>query len=287
LEEPVCEDLIYPYSKVSRLAKETASVVLTGEGADEFLHGYRYYQFLHNYGGIFKKIPKTIRNWIYSLLMRKDLVENAKLRILAALLRNTTAEMAIQWSTMIPSWEMRELLCEPPSFSIQDLFSNAVAECTDEKMIPSFLDHKYRLVDYILMRTDKMSMQVALETRSPFLDYRVVEYMVRLPIQYKNYDGMNKILLRRAYKGFLPSQIIDRRKKPFAAPINTWLYNLSMRYFSNSSLVKDSIITQRGLSRYLIFDKDNKAIHSKKLLSLLILEIWYRTFFQNEREHFN
>jgi asparagine synthase (glutamine-hydrolysing) len=278
LDEPVSETLIYPYNKISRLAKHTASVVLTGEGADEFLHGYRYYSVLNQYRRTFDRLPGRIRAAIGAVLSRTDIVENTKVRILAALLRNSEPERVVQWSTIIPESERRRLTGYYGGASVDSFFENLVPSSLDRACVASFLEHRYRMVDYILMRTDKMSMETALECRSPFLDYRVVEFMTRLPKQYKAQGGVEKAFLRKAFAGDIPAEILNRRKKPFAAPIHSWLGPLTRRYLVGSELVRDGVLDARAVASYLSFDRDGRARHAIKVWLLLMLEVWYRHY---------
>lgn len=278
LDEPVNETLIYPYNKVSRLAKQTASVVLTGEGADEFLHGYRYYSVLDQYRRTFDRLPGPVRAAIGAVVSRTDIVENTKVRILAALLRNSEAERVVQWGTIIPEPERRRLTRYAGGTRVDSFFESLVPATLDRSSVASFLEHRYRMVDYILMRTDKMSMETALECRSPFLDYRVVEFMTRLPKRYKNPDGVAKYFLRKAFAGDVPGEILDRGKKPFAAPIHSWLGPLTKRYLVQSELVRDGVLDGSAVAVYLSFDRDGRAVHAIKLWLLLMLEVWYRHY---------
>src|SRR5262249_12414386 len=87
----------------------------------------------------------------------------------------------------------------------------------------SYLDLKVRLAELLLMRVDKVTMSCGVEAREPFLDYRLVEYLMPLPRSLKPMRWEPKRLLKRAASGLVPREIIRRPKQAFAAPVNVWL----------------------------------------------------------------
>ena len=86
----------------------------------------------------------------------------------------------------------------------------------------TYIDLNLRLPELLLMRVDKMSMGVSLETRVPFLDHRFVEYSFSIPPKIKTQDGILKSILKKSVRGIIPDEIIDREKQGFAAPVDEW-----------------------------------------------------------------
>jgi asparagine synthase (glutamine-hydrolysing) len=86
----------------------------------------------------------------------------------------------------------------------------------------TYLDLKYRLPELLLMRVDKMSMAVSLEGRVPFLDHKFVELAMSIPSQMKLKGGTSKYLLKKALRGVIPDEIIDRKKQGFGVPVYEW-----------------------------------------------------------------
>ena len=80
----------------------------------------------------------------------------------------------------------------------------------------------FYLTDNILTKLDKSSMAHSLETRSVFLDNDLVDFIRKLPIQYKIKNGNRKIILKKAVKKILPKTILNRKKKGFGVPISSW-----------------------------------------------------------------
>ena len=86
----------------------------------------------------------------------------------------------------------------------------------------TYIDLHLRLSELLLMRVDKMSMGVSLETRVPFLDHKLVEYAFSIPTDIKTKDGILKYILKKSVRGIIPDEIIDREKQGFAAPVDEW-----------------------------------------------------------------
>ena len=100
--------------------------------------------------------------------------------------------------------------------------------------------HNYMLS--ILMRQDKMSMAASIESRVPFLDFRIIEFANSLPTHFKNRGFTTKKILKRIAKSYLPDEIVHRRKSGFGVPLDRWLRN------------------ERGMGRYLISISKNPLL---------------------------
>jgi asparagine synthase (glutamine-hydrolysing) len=87
----------------------------------------------------------------------------------------------------------------------------------------TYLDLRLRLPELLLMRIDKMSMGASLEARVPFLDHRLVALVLSIPTKMKASDGELKRVLRRAVRGLIPDELIDRPKQGFRVPVEEWL----------------------------------------------------------------
>jgi asparagine synthase (glutamine-hydrolysing) len=89
----------------------------------------------------------------------------------------------------------------------------------------SYLDLNLRLPELLLMRVDKMTMGVSLEGRVPFLDHKFVELGMSIPERMKTKNGTLKHMLKKAVRGVIPDEIIDRPKQGFGVPVHEWLFD--------------------------------------------------------------
>jgi len=101
-----------------------------------------------------------------------------------------------------------------------------------------YIELKQRLPELLLMRADKMSMAQGIEAREPFLDHKLVEFMLNVPGNLKFKNNTTKYLLKKICRGILTDEIIDRKKIGFAAPTFRWLNN--GKYFPTYFLTKST-----------------------------------------------
>ncbi len=117
------------------------------------------------------------------------------------------------------------------------------------------------LPDDILVKVDRSSMAHGLEARCPFLDINVVDFVRRIPSSFKLRGGITKYLLKKAVRGLIPDEIIDRPKKGFGVPIGRWFQSGDLRFTSNSSpsLLNWEWINRR-LSEHQAGKRDDRAM---------------------------
>jgi asparagine synthase (glutamine-hydrolysing) len=145
-----------------------------------------------------------------------------------------------------------------------------------------YVDVKTYLVDDIMTKVDRMSMAVSLEAREPLLDHRLLEFAATVPSSLKLKNGRSKYLLRRLLERRLPAAIVNRPKQGFAVPVGDWLRG------PLAPLVDDLLLDGRFRMRGIFDDgavarlwRDHRrgiADHPHRLWSLLMLELWFRTF---------
>lgn len=287
VDEPVAEALLAPFSELCRLAREHVTVVLSGEGADEFLYGYRYYGLEH-LRHRFSTLPRSVR-----ILGRRGLAGTGSsgqlVRALAYCLQDSPLEGLLSWSTLCSQSMRSELYGD----AVGNEFRNGKsAELVHEALGPPAgrgvdvapgMDSRYRMVDYILSKNDKLSMAFGLEIRSPFLDHRIVEFLARVPAKHKLSGFEGKRLLRHVAARILPREVAERRKKPFAAPVADWLAPMCAKYLASSTLASDGVLRADALLE-LQSERNGNSAGQDRLWAVLVAEIWYRLFIRQERD---
>src|SRR5262249_18701226 len=136
------------------------------------------------------------------------------------------------------------------------------------------------LVDDILVKADRASMLASLEVRAPFLDTDVVEFALRLPWRTKISLGKTKRVLKRALKGLVPDEILQRPKKGFGIPVARWIRGplrpLFEDLFSESSLTQSGILEPTAARALLSRHLSGEADLRKPLWTLAMLLLWQR-----------
>ncbi|MBC7381816.1 MAG: asparagine synthase (glutamine-hydrolyzing) [Bacteroidia bacterium] len=220
-DEPFGDYSGYPTMYVSKMAKKHVTVVQSGDGGDEIFGGYEPYSRAIIIDRV-RLIPAFLRKTFLNILNKQN---SSKLRpvkeaLKLSLLKNENfisdfldneryiSESFKKWS----SERLKECL---------DLTNNNLSEG-----LRMFDLLYYSLADKYLTKVDKASMYNSIEVRSPFLDYRLIEFSLRIPTELKCSINNNKILLKEYFENNLPnipSGIIHRKKQGFTPPLRDWI----------------------------------------------------------------
>jgi asparagine synthase (glutamine-hydrolysing) len=235
-DEPIADPVCVPVYYVSKLARDNGVIVCqVGEGADELFWGYPGWktslrlQHLNDLplSGFFKKLGMGAlrvmvkeQSFYYELLRRglaglplfwggaEAFTEVQKQRLLSPRLQRRFAGYS-SWEALAP---------------IHRRFQEMAWE-TSHLHWMSYLDLNLRLPELLLMRVDKMSMGVSLEGRVPFLDHKFVELALSIPTAVKTKNGDLKHILKKAVRGLIPDELIDRPKQGFGVPVYEWFFD--------------------------------------------------------------
>lgn len=223
-DEPFFDSSAFPVMAVSRLARQHVTVSLSGDGGDELFGGYHYYQIAQKLNYFFQ-LPLKVRWGIASMV---GLLPQHQYKLLSGALRQPDRAAAFAFSRSIVK-DFGNVLTPvliARTNSISALFSEA-SSIFPKDLHPSEqgmrLDAFYTLPDDYLQKVDVASMAFSLESRDPLLDQDLVEWSMRLPIQWKLRSGVNKYLLRKLAYRYVPREILDRPKQGFGVPIDSWL----------------------------------------------------------------
>jgi asparagine synthase (glutamine-hydrolysing) len=147
-----------------------------------------------------------------------------------------------------------------------------------ERMI--YFELKQRLAELLLMRVDKVTMSTSIESRVPYLDHRFVEFAMSIPEQVKVRNHLTKAVLKRAVRGLIPDNIIDRPKQGFSAPASEWLRKeLAAEARScllDGEMVKRGYFNREFVKGLLDTHQFGPADHGVELWNLYNLEMWHR-----------
>jgi len=286
-EEPIAEPTIPALSYLSNLASKHVKVVLSGQGADEPMAGYKRYKgekLLSEYQKILAMLPlnllvkmfpksSTLERGVYSSQFSNELD-----RFIGIYTLFTPAlKQQLFRPDMLHLMEEEQHSFFARSYSLTDPSADSLSKLL-------FLDTRSMLPDNLLLFNDKMTMASSIENRVPFLDIDLINFIESLPIKMKLRGQTGKYIHRKAAKEWLPDTIINRKKRGFETPVGDWfkkeladslidLVDSSdsiSRQFFNVSFIKE-MISQHGR---------HKKDYRKHLFILLSLELWYKNFYQ-------
>jgi len=240
--EPFADPSQIPMFLISEMAHNHVTVGLSGDAGDELFAGYNRYLLTDKYWRHLNKLSPSGRHLIsesierfspdqlnsiflsvQKILPTKHQQANIgeKLHKVSIALKAQTSDELYQ--TMVSRWQNPEELVLGTN-RYQALINNSIYSNTDNiihGMMAS--DTTSYLPDDILCKVDRASMFAGLESRSPFLDHRVVEFAWSLPLGYKIKNGVGKSILRDVLYKYVPKNLIDRPKMGFGVPISDWL----------------------------------------------------------------
>ncbi len=233
-DEPFADASALPTWRVCQLARETVTVALSGDGADEAFAGYRRYKFQHAEERVRGMLPSGLRAPVFGTLgkfyPKADWAPQwmrAKSTFLN-LARDGNAAYARSVGVTPP--ELRAMLytdgfhraLQGHRAEGRYIQTMADAPARDPLDRAQYADFKIWLPGDILTKVDRTSMNVGLEAREPLLDYRLVEFGARLPVNYRIQGGEGKWLMKKTMEGHLPHNILYRPKMGFVTPISSW-----------------------------------------------------------------
>lgn len=286
MDEPVTESAALSLYFLSKLTKETVTVVLSGEGSDEIFAGYDLYKYML----VIERLRSVIGQDASSLisdLAGKIGVKNKVTKYLAMVEKPIDK----RYKGISTYEEYHKKLLYRPEFQqhlsnigdttatdkfLQDLFKETEDKDVISRML--YFDIKTWLVDDLLIKADRMSMAASLELRVPFLDYRLVEFAATIPSHYKVRNNQGKYILKKMMEGLLPNNIISRKKMGFPTPLKMMFENDLSDYASDLLLSDNARIanyfTKERVSQLMNEHTSKQHDHHRILWQLVVLEEW-------------
>jgi asparagine synthase (glutamine-hydrolysing) len=251
-DEPHGDSADFPQHLISEMTAKSVKVALVGDGGDELFFGYgHYFSYWHT--------RKIVR--LYNMLFSSQF---------GAHLRKVT---------VFPKRLRRSLWKKPGSFTpepidtlIKDFKGNDIQKI-------NLFDLTTLLPGQLLTKVDQASMMHSLETRTPFLDHHLAEFVFNLPDAYKADRSTGKLILKDLLAEIMPRAFVDRKKQGLGAPVRMWLQELGMQAYIEKKLgigarlfefLREDSIAKLIQSAYT--RQDPKAYY--QLWVLLCLELW-------------
>jgi asparagine synthase (glutamine-hydrolysing) len=287
-DEPFADASALPTWRVCQLARETVSVALSGDGADEAFAGYRRHRFQHAEERIRSMLPMAIRTPTFATLGKfypKADWAPQMLRAKTTFLNLArSGEEGYARSVAVLTGDVRNSLYSAEfkgnifGYRAEDRYIRAMqqAPARDALDRAQFADLKIWLPGDILTKVDRTSMNVSLEAREPLLDYRLIEFAARLPVSMRLRGSQGKWLLKKTMESHLPRDILYRPKMGFVTPISAWfrgvLSNDAEAVIKTSSLSKRGWFDRERLETSLADHRTGIADHGRMLWQLVMLD---------------
>ena len=271
---------IFPLSKILHIAKNNVTVVLEGQGADELLGGYIPDAFPIYFLELVKKFRLiTALNEliafakVYSLKMAFMIyVRESNLKFIKRLYYKISGIETFYCGKLKQYSDLSDYPVEPAGFD------NRVNEHL-------FKAHTGTLVS-LLHYGDAISMSHSIESRQPYLDYRLVEFVFTLPSGFKLHNGQGKYLHRLAMKGIVPDYIINNPVKlGFDSPLSELFVRdgeeSAMAILLSDRCINRGLFSKQALIKAFNEQKSGRKNHSRLLFRMLNVELWFREFIDN------
>jgi asparagine synthase (glutamine-hydrolysing) len=297
LDEPIADSACLTTYLVSKLARESVTVILSGVGGDELFGGYRrylgdgvrrWYQFL----------PGPVRRKLLPALLKhvpqdRGTAWKDYARYAAAFVKTSEQEPAARYMSYVTLFSQQvqsDLLVNaakngsngenPAAKALQHYF----ARCSDSDSLNRIIyaDLKTSLPDDLLALTDRMSMAASVECRAPLVDYELLELASRMPSSLKVRGLTMKYLLKKAVAPWLPREVIERKKRGFGAPVGAWLRN-DLKPLTKD-LLSEEQVRRRGLFHWpavqaiLQSHDEQRSDNTDHVFALIALEVWCRIY---------
>jgi len=273
--EPISSTSPYAQYKVMKLAHGKVVVTLDGQGADEELAGYHYF-----FGFYFKdllihgQIARLCSEMYYYLKVHYSLM-GIKSFLFFMLPQNLRTKARVNEKGYLKT-----------DFVNQFKNSNSIAGnlYSSKSLKDSLLDHFEYKLEHLLKWEDRNSMWFSLESRVPFLDYRLVEKTLATSGDWKIRKGMAKYILREAMNGILPEKIRSRRDKiGFGTPQDEWFrepvwQNIVNEVLRSESFMARNLINPVAAHKLYQNHLNQKVNAANEIWKWVHLELWFREF---------
>lgn len=296
-DEPFSDSSQIPTYLLSKLTKQHVTVCLSGDGGDELFGGYNRYAWAESIWDSQQHIPGWLRrissqiigsireeSWTraYSDMMRllgarpRHRNFGQKMQKLSSILAASSFEEV--YLQLISHWRGDDVIAGLGSVQHPRVLDILKSQNLDnvEKMM--FADTKTYLPDDIMVKVDRASMAVSLETRAPYLDHELIELMWSFPLKFKLRGGKTKWIQRELLSKYLPREQFERPKSGFAVPLDSWLRHelrdwaedlLSEKKLQQGGWFKPEVVRKKWLEH--LSGEKNWQYH---LWDVLMLQAW-------------
>jgi asparagine synthase (glutamine-hydrolysing) len=292
LDEPLTDTSFLVSFQVSELAHNDVKVILSGVGGDELFGGYRRYLS----AGLHERIswvPQAWREKLGRVLTGTLHADRGTVwgnlsrygKSLGKTLHLPFAEQYLSLISIMSSSEVQKLfknisITDDPAQDIIQMFHKPSTSAALNRLL--YVDSKTVLPESLLLLTDRMGMAASLEVRVPFLDNKIIDFVSKLPSDYR-LKGFNlKRLLKAALKGVVPDSVLTRSKRGFGTPMGSWLKKdlrpMVKDLLNKKRLKRDDFFNSSLIEEMISRHESGQEDFTEPIFTLLTFHIWLDTF---------
>jgi len=275
-DDPIADASMIPTYLISQAIREHCTVAVGGDGGDELFGGYSRYNQQLVYQRMLGWMPGPVRRTLAAAADRV-LPQHARGRGLVRTLGSPFRFGAMPATYRLSLAERNALIPGlRPSHPGEHLFARQMPDCAPGVQSLTRLDFATYLPEDLLVKVDRASMLASLEVRSPFLDYRIIEFAFgRLPMNLKTTPFKRKIFLKHLARRVLPDEFDLKRKQGFSVPYYRWFQSAPWRQYCEDALLVngDSLFNRTQIDALLHAAHERPNVYTQ-LFPLVMLERW-------------
>lgn len=291
-DEPFADASILPTYYVAEMARRHVTVALSGDGGDEAYAGYDTYPWARRFAAL-----DAIPGWARGALERstRALPPGGTVRRKLRRLALSVVDRHLEAMSFFPPDELARVLSpamraelrgHDPYAGHRERHAEAAAAVGDLPALLHLDAHTY-MVDDVLHKVDRASMLSSLEVRVPLLDHKVMEFVARVPFEYKLRGDTTKWLLRETLRDRLPPATVARGKQGFGVPLAHWLRG------DLGALARELLLDPRARAREWLDERRVARLlagaagdprHGRQVWALVCLELWAQCYLDRPRE---
>ncbi len=281
-DEPFGDSSAIPTDVVSRFASQKVKMVLTGDGGDEALGGYTAYKGIKVSQTLQRYLPKFLRHLLTAALYALSKCVTGSWRYKLLKMHNSLKTIGLPFYSRMAQQTAFTDLSDIKILTrniknvipVETYFEALLKKCSfkDDFYKLMYVHYMHSLPNDFLVKVDRMSMANSIETRLPFLDYRLVEFMARVHKNVKMPAWELKSVLRNSIGKNLPASVLKAPKRGFAIPLREWFKHTGFDTILDANLQKvNGILDRETVLKIVEENKKGKKDNGNFIWALLQL----------------
>ena len=293
IDEPNGNGAAIPSFILAKEAKKEVSVLLNGEGGDETFSAYSIYGAYRAKNLYTKFAPKPLRKLIYNLVHKlptsyKKLSLDFQMKRFTEGAELHPASAHIYWRHVLTDDEKEDTILNRQGYQktekvMIDLYESL--DYSEDFNKINFLDIEHFFIDDLLVKNDRMFLANAVESRFPFMDRILFEYMAKVPSNLRM-KGITKrrYIEKLAMKNTVPKEILNRGNFGLEMPHSIWFFDtlkpLLKKYLNEKMIKKTEYLSYEKVDKLLQMHFSRKKDYGRALWCILMYQMWHEMFIE-------